>query len=66
MGKKKKADIEYHFEHGEVIKNTLDGVSINPVTTKIQASVLTQMVERKETTKGFYHEANGDFKKVRV
>ena len=36
--KYKKADIEYPFEHGEVLNYTLDGVSIHPVTTKIQAS----------------------------
>jgi hypothetical protein len=42
----------------------LDGVSIHPVTTKIQASFLTQFLERKETAKGFHHEANGDFKTV--
>jgi hypothetical protein len=35
----KKADIEeYLFEHGEVINYTLDGVSMQPVTTKIQTS----------------------------
>ena len=34
----KKADIDYPFEHGEVINYTLDGVSIHPVTTKIQVS----------------------------
>ena len=28
----KKTDIEYPFEHGEVINYTLDGVSIHPVT----------------------------------
>jgi hypothetical protein len=28
---------------------TLDGVSIHPVTTKIQAPFLTQLPERKET-----------------
>ena len=34
MGKKKrKADIEYPFEHVEVINYTLDGLSIQPVTT---------------------------------
>ena len=38
----KKADIEYPFDHGEVINYTMDGVSIHPVTTKIQASFLTQ------------------------
>ena len=32
---KKKADIEYPFEYGEVINYTLDGVAIQPVTTKI-------------------------------
>ena len=41
-----KANIEYPFEHGEVINYTLDGVSIHPVTTKIQASFLTQLPER--------------------
>jgi hypothetical protein len=45
---------------------TLNGVSIDPVTTKIQASFLTQYPERKETAQGFHHEANGDFKTVRV
>ena len=61
---KNKADIEYPFEHGEVINYTLDGVSIYPVTTKIQASFLTQLPERKETAQGFDHEANVDFKTV--
>ena len=61
---KKRKDIEYPFEHGEVINYTLDGVSIHPVTTKIQASFLTQLPERKETVQGFHHEANGDFKTV--
>ena len=28
-----KTDIEYPFEHGEVINYTLDGVSTHPVTT---------------------------------
>ena len=60
----KKADTEYPFEHGEVINYTLDGVSIHPVTTKIQASFLTHLPERKETAQGFHHEANGDFKTV--
>uniref|UniRef100_A0A674DZN6 CDK5 regulatory subunit associated protein 2 n=1 Tax=Salmo trutta TaxID=8032 RepID=A0A674DZN6_SALTR len=32
----KKADIEYLFEHGEVINYTLDGVSIQPVPIKTQ------------------------------
>jgi hypothetical protein len=58
--KKQKDYIEYPFEHGEVTYYTLDGVSMHPVTTKIQASVLTQILERKETAQGFYHEANGD------
>ena len=48
----------------EVINYTLEGVSIHPVTTKIQASFLSQLPERKETAKGFYHEANSDFKTV--
>ena len=48
MGKKK-ADIEYPFDHGEVINFILDGVSIHPVTTKLQVSFLTQLAERKET-----------------
>ena len=63
MGKKK-AHIEYPFEHGEVINYTLDGLSIHPVTTNIQASFLTQLPERKETAQGLHHEANGDFKTV--
>jgi hypothetical protein len=42
----------------------LDGVSIHPVTTKIQASFLTQLPERKETAQGFHNEANGNFKAV--
>ena len=45
---KKKADIEYTVEHGEVINYTLDGVSIHPVTTKIQANFLSQLPERKK------------------
>ena len=64
MGQNKNADIDYPFEHGEVVNCTLDDVSIHPVTTKIQASFLTQMPERKETAQGFHHEANCDFKKV--
>ena len=47
------SDIEYLFEHGEVINYSLDGVSIHPVTTKIQISFLTQLPERKETAQGF-------------
>ena len=50
----KKADIEYLFDHGEVINYTLDGVSIHPVVTNIQASFLTQLPERKETTQVFH------------
>jgi hypothetical protein len=42
----------------------LNGVSIHLVTAKIQASFLTQLPERKETSQGFHHEANGDFKTV--
>jgi hypothetical protein len=61
----KTSDIEYPFEHGEVINYTLDGVSIHPVTTKIQASFLTLLPERKETAQGFHHETNGDFKIVK-
>ena len=60
----KKADIEQPFELREVINYTLDGVSIHPVTTKIQASFLTQLPKRKEITQGFSHKANVDFKTV--
>ena len=63
---KKKADIEYPFEYGEVINYPVDGVSIHPVSTKIQAPFLTQMPERKETAQRFHHEANVDFKAVTV
>jgi hypothetical protein len=62
--KNKKDDIEYPFEHGEVITYTLDGVSIHPVKTNIQTSFLTQLLERMETAQGFYHEANGCSKTV--
>ena len=48
------------MEHGEVIFDTLYGISIHPVTTNIQASFLTQLPERKETALGFHHEANGE------
>ena len=58
---KNKSDIEYPFEHGEVINYTLVGLSMYPGTTKIQASFLTQLPERRETAQGFHHEANGDF-----
>jgi hypothetical protein len=64
MDRNKKADIEYPFEHDEVINYTLDGISIHPVTTKTQASFLTELPERKETAQEFHHEANGDFKTV--
>ena len=37
---------------------------MQPVTTKIQVSILTQLPERMETTQGFHHEVNGDFKTV--
>ena len=50
------------FSNGEVINYTLDGVSIHPVTTNIQAFFLTPLPERKETAQGFHHEANGDSK----
>ena len=66
MRLKKKTDLEYPWAHGEVIIYTFDGVLIQAVTTKIQASFLTQLPERKETTQGFHHEANGDFQMVRV
>ena len=62
--KQKKTDIEYPFELDEVIHYTLDGVSIHPVTTKIQASFLSQLPERKETAQEFHQEANGDVKTV--
>ena len=56
-------DIESPFGHGEVINYT--GVSIHPVTTKIQTSFLTQLPERKETAQRFHHETNGDCKTVK-
>ena len=46
------------------MNHTLEGVSMHPVTTKIQVSFLTQLPERKETAQGFHHEANVDFKTV--
>ena len=52
-----KAVIKYPFEHGEVINYTLNGVSIDTVTTKIHTSFLTQLQERKKTAQGFHHEA---------
>jgi hypothetical protein len=62
--KKMYTDIEYPFEHDEDSNYTKDVVALYPVTTNIQASFLTQLPERKETTQGFHHEANGDFKTV--
>ena len=55
FGRWVKADIENTFAHGEIINYTLDGLSIHPVTTKIQACFLTQLPERKETAQGFHH-----------
>jgi hypothetical protein len=57
---------ENNYPFGEVVIKALGGVSIHPVTTKIQVSFLTQLPERKKIAKGFHHEANGDFKTVRV
>jgi hypothetical protein len=37
---RKKADVEYPFEHVDVINWALEAVSIYAVTTKIQASFL--------------------------
>ena len=42
------------FVHVEVTNYTLDGVSIHPVTTKIKASLLTQLPERKKTAQEFH------------
>ena len=53
-------------EHREVINYTLDGVSKHTVTTQIQAFFLTQFPGMKQNAQGFHHEANGDFKTVRV
>jgi hypothetical protein len=58
----KKADIEYPFEHGEVINYTLDGVSIYPVTTKIQISILSCWRGRKPLRD--FTTRPGDFKTV--
>jgi hypothetical protein len=49
-----KTVIEYPLQHGKDINDTLDGVSIHPVTTQKQVSFLTQLLERKETTQGFH------------
>ena len=40
------------FNMCEVINYTLDGVSIHPVTTKIQASFITQLPERGKKRSG--------------
>jgi hypothetical protein len=58
VNKKKEANIEYQFEHGEINNYTLDGVSIHPVTTKIQVSFLTKLPERKEIAQVLHHEAS--------
>jgi hypothetical protein len=66
-GYNNKTDIEYPFEHSEVIHYTLDGVSIHPVLTKIHVSFLTQLQRRKETAQGFQHftiTMNGIFQTV--
>ena len=49
-------NIEYPLEHCKV-NYTLNGVSIHSVTTKIQASFLTQLLERKEKAQEFHHDA---------
>jgi hypothetical protein len=44
-----KADIEYHFEHGEVINYTLDGVSIHSVAARYRRlSLLSCQRGRKQ------------------
>jgi hypothetical protein len=48
------------------MNHALDGVLIHSVTTKIQASFLTKLAERKETAQGFHYEDNGDFKTVKT
>ena len=63
MGKKKQT-LNISLSMVQLLINTLDGVSIQPVTTKLQELSLTQLLERKETVQGFYHVANGDFKIV--
>ena len=60
MGKTKKADIEYPFEHGEVNYSS-DGVSIHYKDTD---AFPTSVAGGKETAHGFHYEANGDFKTV--
>ena len=44
----KKTDIEYPFEHGEVINYTLEGVSIHPVTNYKDTGVVPNSVAREE------------------
>jgi hypothetical protein len=62
--KKKKQTLNIILSMVKLLFTFVDGVSIDPVITKIQASFLIQLLERKETTQGFHHEANGDFKTV--
>jgi hypothetical protein len=65
-GWKKEAYIEYPFEHGGVIY-TLGGVSIHPTHYKDWAILINSAApERKDTSQGFHHDANGDFKTVQV
>jgi hypothetical protein len=49
---KNKVNIEYPFEHSDVINYTLDGVSIHPVTTKIQASFLNSVAGEEGNSSG--------------
>jgi hypothetical protein len=60
----KKSDIEYPFEHCEVLNFSLDDVLIHQVNTNIQVSFLTQLLEMKDTAQGSYREVNVDFKTV--
>ena len=46
------------------INYTLNGVSIHPVITKMQASFLAQSSESKETTQRFRYGGKGDVKTV--
>ena len=52
---KKKADIEYHFEHGEVIIYILNGVSIQPVTTKMWQRNYLSVLNTKRYVWGKIH-----------
>ena len=57
------ADIEYPFEHGEVINYTLDGVSVHPVTT--DTGVFPKSVAGEEGNhSGILPLRQMDFKKV--